>query len=162
MISTGDSAAVTTGGIDKYEAFGRTSARRLKFPIYIPNLVAPGSAYDAGSRQYDIMDLEDDKQPAYKMVISLENPAVNLEYYGIQGTTWEDPPILEDPSETRTYDGRDYDLYYDGDRLRMVAFHDGSNAYWVSNTLLQTLDESQMLAIATSMTEVKEPDEKKK
>jgi LCP family protein required for cell wall assembly len=161
VISTGDSAAVTTGGIDKYEAFGRTSARRLKFPIYIPNLVVPGSSYDPGSRQYDILDLEDDKQPAYKMVIALENPAINFEYYGIQGTTWADPPILEDPSETRTYDGREYDLYYDGDRLRMVAFHDGGNAYWVSNTLLQTLDESQMLAIATSMTEVKEPDEKK-
>ena len=143
-------------GTNKYESFGRTSARRLKFPVFIPKVVVPGSDYSKGSRQYEIKDPDDDERPAYKMVIALENPAVNLEYYGIQGTTWDDPPILNDPSETQTIDGRDYDLYYDGDRLRMVAFHEGGNAYWVSNTLLQTLDESQMMAIATSMTEVKE------
>ena len=156
VISTDDSAAITTGGINKYEAFGRTSGRRLKFPIFVPKVVVPGSAYKGDSRQYDIKDPEDDERPAYKMVIALENPAVNLEYYGIQGTSWNDPPILNDPSETQTIDGRDYDLYYDGDRLRMVAFHENGSAYWVSNTLLQTLDESQMMAIATSMTEVKE------
>ena len=48
---------------------------------------------------------------------------------------------------------RDYDLYYDGDRLRLVAFHVDDNSYWVSNTLLQTLSDDQMLAIAKSMEE---------
>jgi len=38
----------------------------------------------------------------------------------------------------------------------MVAWHDDDgNSYWVSNTLLQTLDESQMLAIATTTKEIK-------
>lgn len=153
VISTADSSAATTG-VDKYAAFGGTSARRLKFPVYVPTVVAPGSSYDPDSRQYQIKDPDLDKVPAYKMVIALENPAVNEEFYGVEGTTWKDPPILKDPTSTISKDGRDYDLYYDGDRLRMVAFHDDlGNSYWVSNTLLQTLDESQMLAIAESMQE---------
>jgi len=41
-------------------------------------------------------------------------------------------------------------VYYAGDRLRLVAWHTPKAAYWVSNTLLQTLSEKQMLAIARS------------
>jgi LCP family protein required for cell wall assembly len=146
VVSCGDGAA------GKIDAFGRTSARRLNFPVYIPESLAPNSCYDQGSRQYDIKDLDDDKQPAYKLVIALNSDTNAGEYYGVMGTTWGDPPILEKPSETREIDGRDYDLFFDGDRLRIVAFHDDDgNSYWVSNTLLQTLSEDQMLAIATSM-----------
>jgi LCP family protein required for cell wall assembly len=146
VVSCGDGVA------GKVEAFGRTSARRLNFPVYIPESLAPNSCYDEGSRQYDIKDLDDNKQPAYKMVVALNSDTNAGEYYGVMGTTWSDPPILEKPSETREIDGRDYDLFFDGDRLRIVAFHDDEgNSYWVSNTLLQTLSEDQMLAIATSM-----------
>ena len=143
-------------GINKFEAFGKTSARRLDFPIWVPTVVAPYSLYSADSRQYDIKDEDDKKQPAYKMVIEYTEPDRLPEYYGVQGTTWSDPPILDDPSETREIDGRDYDIYYDGDRVRMVAWHDDDdNSYWVSNTLAQTLDESQMLAIAASTKEIR-------
>ena len=152
VTSTEDLAAITTG-IDKFAAFGRTSARRLKFPVYVPTTVASGSTYDPGSRQYDIKDSDDNKQPAYKLVIKLSNPAVNDEYYGVEGTTWEDPPILKDDHDTETIDGRDYDIYYVGDRVKLVAFHVDGNSYWVSNTLLQTLDASQMISIAESMQE---------
>jgi hypothetical protein len=90
------------------------------------------------------------------MVIEYTEPDRLPEYYGVQGTTWSDPPILKDSHDTQTIDGRDYDIYYDGDRVRMVAWHDDDgNSYWVSNTLLQTLDESQMLAIATTTKEIK-------
>jgi LCP family protein required for cell wall assembly len=151
VISTADAGAACGTG-DKVAAFGRTSARRLNFPIYVPEVLAPGSCYDPGSRQYDIKDEDNNKQPAYKMVVALNSDTEAGEYYGVEGTTWSDPPILEKPSETREIDGREYDLFYDGDRLRIVAFHDDEgNSYWVSNTLLQTLSEDQMLAIATSM-----------
>jgi hypothetical protein len=51
------------------------------------------------------------------------------------------------------HDGRSYEIYYVGDRVRLVAFHEDGNSYWVSNTLLQTLDEPQMVAIAESLEE---------
>jgi LCP family protein required for cell wall assembly len=155
VVPTSEVLDVDTG-INKFEAFGRTSARRLDFPVWIPAVVAPGSAYSPDSRQYEIKDTDDKRQPAYKLVIEYTAPDRLPEYYGVQGTTWSDPPILKDASETREIDGRDYDIYYDGDRVRMVAWHDEQdNSYWVSNTLTQTLDESQMLAIAASTEEVK-------
>ena len=75
------------------------------------------------------------------------------EFYGVSGTDWIDAPILQNPSETRTIDGKNYLLFYDGDRLRLVGWKTPKAAYWVNNTLLQSLDEGQMLSIATSMRE---------
>ena len=49
--------------------------------------------------------------------------------------------------------GSEYLLFYDGDRLRLVGWKTPKGAYWVNNTLLQSLDEGQMLSIATSMRE---------
>jgi hypothetical protein len=79
------------------------------------------------------------------------NRAVGVgEYYGLQGTTWKDPPILEDASETRKIGRREYELHYDGDRLRLVAWRTDKGVYWISNTLLQSLSEAQMMGIARS------------
>ena len=46
--------------------------------------------------------------------------------------------------------GREYELHFAGDRLRLVAWRTPKAAYWVSNTLLQTLTKKQMMAIARS------------
>ena len=51
-------------------------------------------------------------------------------------------------------DGRSFQLFFDGDRLRLVAWRTPKAVYWVSNTLLQTLTNAQMLAIAGSLTRV--------
>ena len=72
------------------------------------------------------------------------------EYYGLQGTTWRDAPILENPSEKRRIGKRTYELHYDGDRLRLVAWRTKKAVYWISNTLLQSLSEREMLGIARS------------
>ena len=93
----------------------------------------------------------------YKIVADVPGDTFNHglldEYYGVSGTDWVDAPILANPSETRTIDGKDYLLFYDGDRLRLVGWKTDKASYWVNNTLLQSLDEGQMLSIATSMRE---------
>ena len=76
------------------------------------------------------------------------------QYYGVQGTNWKAPPILDDPSETLKVRGRKYQLYYDGNRLRLVAWRTPRAVYWVSNSLSETLSNKQMLAIAKSLTRV--------
>ena len=74
------------------------------------------------------------------------------EYYGIQGTSWQYPPILANPSETRRMRQRArYHLFYDGDRLRLVALRTPRGVYWVSNSLLLSVSNRQMLAIARSL-----------
>jgi hypothetical protein len=85
--------------------------------------------------------------PAYRIVIKKNYVG---EYYGLQGTTFAKAPILDQPHTTRHIHGRRFQLYYDGSRLRLVSWKTGRNVYWVSNTLLESLSNSQMLAIAAS------------
>jgi polyisoprenyl-teichoic acid--peptidoglycan teichoic acid transferase len=73
------------------------------------------------------------------------------QYYGVQGTNWAGPPILDNPAERRRMDGRTYQLFYDGRRLRLVSWRSGKAVYWISNTLLQSLGNKQMLALARSV-----------
>jgi LCP family protein required for cell wall assembly len=130
--------------------------RRQQLPVYYPKLAAVGSSYVSEMdtpRGYRIVDRSGERYKAYRIVVRA--PGLG-QYYGIQGTTWTAPPILDNPSETRTIGGREYELFYDGKRLRLVAMRTQDAVYWVSNTLLQTLTEKQMLGIATSLTRVGE------
>ena len=73
------------------------------------------------------------------------------EYYGIQGTTWRFPPILDDPHETIVRDGRKLMVFRDGKRIRLVAWSTPRPSTGSPNTLTQSLTGPQMLGIATSL-----------
>lgn len=77
------------------------------------------------------------------------------QYYDLEGTTWQTPPILNHPNQTITIGGRRLQLYFEGQRLRVVAWHDGRAVYWLSNTLQNILTNRQMLAIASAAAPVK-------
>jgi len=141
-------------------AWAERFAPAVGFPVFYPTKLAPGSQIIEESREYKIADEDKDVHRAYKLVFSIPATSVPLEFYGLMGTTWTDPPILENPSETREIGGREYDLFFDGDRLRMVAWRTNKAAYWLNNTLLQTLEEDEMLAIAGSMDELAPPKKK--
>jgi LCP family protein required for cell wall assembly len=124
--------------------------RYVRFPVYYPRRLVPGSSYPDAPRAYRLKPIGGEKRvDAYKMVIFT---GFIGEYYGVQGVRWRDPPILKDPSETREVRGRKYLLYYNGDRLRLVAWKTKRASYWVSNTLLQTLSTGEMLGVARSLT----------
>jgi LCP family protein required for cell wall assembly len=117
-------------------------------PVLYPTQLLNSSEFVPPPRVYKLRGTDGKKYGAYRMVLNLTN--ADGEYYGVQGTTWKDPPILDAPTETRRLGGRQYELHFAGDRLRLVAWRTPRAAYWVSNTLLQTLTEKQMLAIARS------------
>jgi LCP family protein required for cell wall assembly len=126
--------------------------RKARFPFYFPTLRYQGSRY-AGTqpRTYGIRDEKRKLHRAYRLVIS---KSLVGEYYGVQGTTWRAPPILDDPSETRRCTSgprRKLELHFDGRRLRIVAWRTPKAVYWVSNTLTQSLSTRQMLGIACSL-----------
>ena len=50
--------------------------------------------------------------------------------------------------------GPDRQLYYDGDRLRTSAGRSDEGSFWLSNTLVQSLSDREMLKIAKGMTEL--------
>lgn len=124
----------------------------VRFPIFYPTRLTEGSTIDSTSRAF-VVD-GPTKYFGYKFVVPLQrSTTAYTEYYGVSGTNWDDPPILENPSETRTIDGREYLLFYDGDRLRLVGFKRDRKSYWVHNSLLQTLTAEEMISVATSLRE---------
>jgi polyisoprenyl-teichoic acid--peptidoglycan teichoic acid transferase len=127
-------------------------ARKLKVPIYYPTQLEVGSDYAQKPRAYKINGKGDESPPhseraAYKWVFSL--PTIG-DYYGFMGTRWTNPPILDNPTEERTIGDRDYKLYYDGDRLRMVAWQTDQGSFWLSNSFIETVSNADMLKIAQS------------
>jgi len=71
-------------------------------------------------------------------------------YWDVQALRWTNPPILASPDTIKAIGAHSYSLYYDGAKLRMVAWRVGGTAYWVSNTLDEELSNPLMLALATS------------
>jgi LCP family protein required for cell wall assembly len=138
---------------DAFSRDAEKNGRRLDFPVFSPTVVPPDSAFNVDSRTYEFENEDNKKEDAYKIVITY-NPTGVDEYFGVMGTTWDDPPILRNPTDTIEIDGREYLLFYDGDRLRMVGWKEDGNPYWLNNTLSKTIDETEMLAMASTMREV--------
>ena len=112
----------------------------------------PGSSFPMdGPRTYTIGAPHKKRYRAYKMVVSTGYIG---EYYGVMGTSWPDPPILDSPSETRIVGGRQLMLFYNGSRLNVVGWKTKRGSYWIANTLLQTLSMREMLGVARSLTAV--------
>jgi len=131
------------------------------FAVYFPRMIAAGSRYctdstcaigpkpDSYPRAYRIPDANG-SDLAYRLTLVL-NPALG-QYYGVQGTTWMNPPILNSPTETRNVNGKQLLLYFNGHKLSVVAWKAPHAVYWISNTLTDDLSNQQMVAIAASLT----------
>jgi len=144
---SGEQVAAELAGTQK-----KNGKPMLNFPIYYPTKLAPGSTLSDDSRAFPIDGPGDDKYYGYKFVASLATEGYTA-YYGLSGTDWKSPPILDNPSETRTIDGREYLLSWDGGRLRFVGWKTDHGSYWIDNTLLTVLTPGQMFGIAESARE---------
>lgn len=128
------------------------------FPVFYPTRLPPTGSYVESDpyehitnpRVYHLKDTSGKRHAAYRMVGEYQ-PEYEINYFGIQGIQgWANPPILDNPSETRTIDGREYEIFLDGEKVKMVAWHRGENSYWVMNSLQQSLTNDQMMGIARS------------
>ena len=160
---TGPAMIDATGAIQPYaqklEGWTTKNGKVIvDFPLYYPTQVPANSRVDStvleASRSFLIDGPGDDEYRGYKFVLGIPGPAGFTEYFGVSGTDWESPPILDNPTDTKEIEGREYQFYFDGDRLRLIAWKNRQASYWVNNTLLQTLDEDEMLAIARSVREL--------
>ncbi|HSR94875.1 MAG TPA: LCP family protein [Solirubrobacterales bacterium] len=142
------------------EAEGEAVARRVGggFPVFYPTRLPAEATYVETNpyyhvqdpRVYHLKDTDGKRHIAYRMVAEY-GPEYETQYFGVQGIQgWSDPPILDNPSETRTIHGREYEIYVDGDRVSQVAWHRGDSSYWISNSLLQGLTNDQMMGMARS------------
>jgi LCP family protein required for cell wall assembly len=76
------------------------------------------------------------------------------EYWGIQQTTWTEAPVLADRSVRHVLGlkrKRTFDFYYTGSHLHMIVLRERGATYWVVNTLLDSLSNETMIAIAKGL-----------
>jgi LCP family protein required for cell wall assembly len=138
------------GGLQNALDMGRQQALQVvagspRLPVYYPTQVWAGGQYVSPPRVYNI-PVRGRNYSSYRMVVAHGGDL--KEYYGLQGTTWKDAPILKGADEHLKYGNRQFDVYYDGDRVRLIAWRAKDGVYWVTNTLLQKLSKAQMVQIA--------------
>jgi LCP family protein required for cell wall assembly len=142
------------------EAMGEKVARQVGggFPVFYPTRLPSGAVYQESNPYehivnpwvYHLKDKEKQRHGAYRMVGEY-GPEYEVTYFGVQGIAgWEDPPILDNPTETKTVNGREYSIYTDSGQIKLVAWHRSENVYWISNSLQQSLTNEQMMGIAES------------
>ncbi|HVC07684.1 MAG TPA: LCP family protein [Solirubrobacterales bacterium] len=128
---------------------------RLHFPIFYPRMLPVGSTYAEPPRTYGLRDLSGNRHLAYKMVMELPAGAYTA-YFGLQGIHgWPNPPILSGPSESVRLNGRHFQIFTNGGHIRLIAWHQGGNSYWIDNSLVGVLSNGQMLGVARSLAELK-------
>jgi LCP family protein required for cell wall assembly len=121
--------------------------KRLPFTVEYPTKLESASNLDTGYGETPVRIYPLGGQPTLRMTF---RTGYN-EYWGIQETRWADAPILDDKSLTQRVNGREFDLYYTGSHLHMVVLRDNGATYWVVNTLLDSLSNETMLAIARGL-----------
>ena len=123
------------------------ASTKLDFPFYFPTLRLTGSRAPQ-PRIYSLKDATGKRHQAYRTVY---RKGIQNEYYGVQGMTWKDPPILDGAHDVVERNGRKLLVYYDGRRVRLVAWKTKRAVYYVHNTLLRSIDRRRMIGIAASL-----------
>lgn len=161
-------ARLSAAGLTPDTADGKAQAAALSgagMPVYYPKLIIGGSNYcssltslcpletaSPGSypRAYRLRDRHGHAYPAYRMTLVLDSQLG--QYYGVQGTTWTNPPLLSHPLETKLVNGKTLEIYEQGGSITDVAWHTHGAVYWVSNTLTTDIPNRQMISLAASLT----------
>lgn len=119
--------------------------RQVRFRLEVPRLIERTSRLDYQS-------------PVHVHTMKKFHNAVRLtfrtganEYWGIEQTDWTDAPVLADASYLHRIGGREFSFYYSGAHLHMVVLRQNGATYWVVNTILDSLSNSTMLAIARGL-----------
>ncbi len=131
------------------EGIVHDAQRKVPFSLMVPTAIESSSSPDTTGtdqpiRVYDVSG----RQKAVRLVF--RRGGVN-EYWGIEETDWQDAPVLAERSFHRIIGGRSYSLYYHGTHLHMIVLHQGKTGYWVVNTLVDSLSNETMIAIAKGL-----------
>jgi LCP family protein required for cell wall assembly len=127
-------------------AAARSAAPNLPFALEYPRTrVSFGGAVPDTLRVYDVRDQQGRLHPIYVAVL---NGGPLGQFYDVQGTSWSDPPLLGNPSQTVHLGSRTYGLFYAGEQIRTIAWREGGASYWIQNTLTNSIGSREMLAMA--------------
>ena len=134
-------------GADASVAYLRERAPKVPFKVMVPTVLERSSWID---RERPVRMYRIDPDGEHKTIRLTYKTGAN-EYWGVQMTDWEDAPVLSERNFIRSIGGRRYELHYTGPKLHMVVLRQGGASYWVINTLLDSLSNETMLAIAKGL-----------
>jgi LCP family protein required for cell wall assembly len=131
------------------EPLVRQAQRSVSFTLLVPNVLESTSIPDTygGDPPVRVYDIQN-KTKAVRFIY--RRPGAN-EYWGIEETNWNDAPVLAERNFHRVLGGRSYAFYYHGAHLHMVVLRVGGTSYWVVNTLVDSLSNETMIAIAKGL-----------
>lgn len=162
--------AQTADGTAQANQLGGAVGLPIYYPKYIPydyvycfsttancNIgYEPATAYAASyPRRYAITGAGDTTYPAYVMTLVASSggysDTATGDYFTVQGTTWQDPPILNNPSAVKVVNGKVLDEYLQGSAMTLVAWHTARAVYWISNTIQNSIPKAEMVAMAATL-----------
>jgi LCP family protein required for cell wall assembly len=136
-------------GADASVEYLRERAPKVPFPVLVPTVIERSSWID---REKPVRMYRIDSDGEHKTIrLTYRLGTGTNEYWGVQMTDWEDAPVLSERNFVRNIGGRRYELHYSGPKLHMVVLRHGGATYWVVNTLLDSLSNETMLAIAKGL-----------
>jgi LCP family protein required for cell wall assembly len=123
-----------------------TIAHEARFPLMVPHQIAAGGqlSQDEGARLFRPL------RGHQELALTFVQPD-GIQYWQVEETNWGSAPVLANPSFHFVHGHRRYDVYTTGGAIQIVAFRTSKATYWVTNTLLNQLSNSTMLAIAESL-----------
>ncbi|HEX4678516.1 MAG TPA: LytR C-terminal domain-containing protein, partial [Gaiellaceae bacterium] len=124
--------------------------KKVPFKLMVPTVLERYSSPDTLPGDKPIAYYWMDQARKHKGVRLVFHNGAN-EFWGVQETDFTAAPALADRSFHRILGGRAFDLYYSGTHLHMVVLRQGGSTYWVVNTLLDSLSNETMLAIAKGL-----------
>jgi LCP family protein required for cell wall assembly len=139
-------SAQVQDGVSMTLAAVRAQQRAAHFPLMVPHKVALGSALstEEGARLFRVLG----SKKEFVLTFNLNN---GIEYWQIEESNWTDEPLLQNPSVRFVHKGRTYEEFTTGGKIQTIAVRRGKAVYWVQNTLLNSLSNATMIAIAESL-----------
>jgi LCP family protein required for cell wall assembly len=149
--TTPSSSTPALGVDDLYPLSAGVSAKAgligvsVPFPVLLPS-VQTGPATPNDFHAYTVRDEQNHPHAGYRIDWSINGAGG---FYGIEGMNWASPPLFAN-APSAVYNGRTYLFVDDGSHWHDIGWRVGSVLYWVSNTQLEELTNTQMLKIAES------------
>jgi LCP family protein required for cell wall assembly len=125
----------------------RRVRRKVDFPLMVPHVLENSSYAD---REVPIRVYSPKKGERAVRLTFLDSQEL-AGYWGIEQTSWDDAPVLQQPNFKHKIRGREFDFYYDGPHLHMVVLRTSKASYWVVNTLADSLSNETMIEIAKGL-----------
>lgn len=119
---------------------------RVHFPLMVPHKIAQYARLAPAEAVRGFKPLHNQHEVALTFV-----QPDGYQYWQVEETTWNSAPILQNPTGQIVHHGQKFWIYSTGGAIQMVALRTPQATYWVSNTILNQLSNSTMIAIAESL-----------